>query len=395
MCKPIPKESMVRKASHDDSTREVKVLHLRSSAGFYGAEQVIVTLLKQLANTEVGCTLALIDNYINKNRELAVRAEDEGIDVVEIPCRGKFDPRTLLKLTRYLRNKQIDIVHTHDYKSGFYGYLAARIAGRKIVSTLHGWILTSNNQKIYKYLETKLLKRFNGITVVSKEIREELIRRNLPPGRLKLIANGVDIEKYCPRNSSVASNQIKIPENMKVLGTVARMTPEKGHLQLIEAFARIHERYDNVVLLLVGDGQLRESIESKIACYDLQDRILIAGQIKEVELVYPMLDAYISPSLTEGMPMAVLEAMACALPVIATDVGEVGTIVNESEAGYVVPPNDIGRLADAIGLFLIQDEKRIAGMGSRARNYVENNYTDAKQAHEFARFYQSVVHGRQ
>ena len=371
--------------------KKIKTLHLRSSAGFYGAEQVIVTLLSQLKNSETECHLAIFNNYLNANTDLIDRAKKEGIQVIELPSKGRMDLSTFIALMRVIRSGEYDVLHTHDYKSAFYGLLPAKIAGVKLLATLHGWLQNNRAEKLYKIVELAILRMYDLITVVSSDQKQELLDRGFSPKKVRQLDNGVDIQKYRPAGITDMRNRLNIRDGQIVIGTVARMTKEKGHKVLLDAFQILTKKHRNLTLLLVGDGDLREKLEREVRQNGLQDQVIFTGTRDDVPDLYRIMDIYINSSLTEGMPMSILEAMASGLPVVASDVGEIGRLINESGAGTVVPPSNVEALVLAVDEFLQGNQGNLREQGERSREYIEKQFTDTHQAVFVQNLYKEII----
>ena len=169
------------------------------------------------------------------------------------------------------------------------------------------------------------------------------------------------------------------------------MTKEKGHKVLLDAFKILTKKHRNLTLLLVGDGDLREELEREVRQNGLQDQVIFAGTRDDVPDLYRIMDIYINSSLTEGMPMSILEAMASGLPVVASDVGEIGRLINESGAGTVVPPSNVEALVLAVDEFLQGNQGNLSEQGERSREYIEKQFTDTHQAEFVQNLYKEII----
>ena len=366
----------------------VKVLHLRSSAGFYGAERVIVTLMKRLPDDGIDSTLACIENYISGDQSLLDHAQNASLNALEIPCKSRIDFRTISNLVRVCKQNQIDIIHTHDYKSHFYGGIASKLSGCHQVATLHGKTSGNVKNRIYELLENQLLRLVSHITVVSEQLYSVLSKTSLKK-KLSLVANGVDDKSFNPDVNGFGKQYWGVDPSSFVFGIIARLSEEKGHRVLLEAFSKLMDQNENVRLLLVGDGPLYDDLMDLTKKLNLVDKVNFTGSRTEVERILNDIDCYVSPSHTEGMPMSILEAMASALPIVATDVGAVGHLLSDDH-GKLVPPGDVDCLAKQMQSIL--DEKNsLQSFGDKCRTRVEEEYSAGIQSREFARIYQSVL----
>ena len=366
-----------------------RVLHVRSSAGFFGAERVITTLLDELPNHGVAPSLAVFENHVNGDQALLDRAGEQGLDVHELPCRGQISPGAVSALRRLAQDRRIDCIHTHDYKSHVHGLAAARQLGIPTVATLHGWISSDLRRRLYRSVERALLPLFEAVTVVSSEMAERLQQlRWWRPRRLLTVGNAVDTRRFSDRTAGFGRAHWGLDKDDFVFGVIGRLSDEKGQVLLIDAFAKIAAARSRVHLLLVGDGPDRDRLASRARELSLTDRIHLAGSQREVERALRDLDCYVSPSRTEGMPMVILEAMASGVPIIATRVGAIPDMLADG-AGRLVPREDVLALAQAMAA-AADGELDLGEMATRARDRCVQQYSVSAQADQFARIYQSI-----
>jgi glycosyltransferase involved in cell wall biosynthesis len=366
----------------------ISVLHLRSSAGLFGAERVILNLLERLPPQGVRASLAVIDNYVTGNRELIEAASASGFPVSTLPCRSRWDPRTLFSLLRLAREEQVDLIHSHDYKSYFYGLIVAMLLRRPIVATLHGWILATRALRSYQKIEWLLLRRFDAIVTVSPSMNDEIDRHGLSR-KLVTIINGIDTDRFAPQHPGTGRSHWGIANSDFVFGVIARLSIEKGHRVLLEAFARVARDDTRARLLIVGDGPDRQHLVDLTHRLGVDSRVLFTGTQTRIERLLHDVDCYVSPSLTEGMPMVVLEAMASGLPIVATDVGSLRQLL-VPDAGVLVPPDDAEALARAMAGMLC-DKYDVPRMRREARRRAVQLYGVDRQVEAYRDLYRRVV----
>lgn len=362
-----------------------EVLHLRSSAGLYGADQVVLALARALPDAGIRSRLLCIENYRMHEQPLFDLAAAHHIDTHLLRCHGRLDPGTLRELKTQLREAPGAVLHAHDYKSAFYAWLAARGSVRApLLATAHGWIETSATLRFYKRIELNLLRRFDRLVVVAEAQRETLHRAGVAPPRIRTIANGVDTRRFRPDTMPATRDEFALASSAFLFGSVARLSPEKNLAALIDAVGVLRHEGLDVALLLVGDGSQRAALETRVAHAGLAAHVRFAGVRTDTERIYPMLDCFVLPSLTEGMPLAVLEAMACAKPVIASAVGDVPRLLAGSEYARLVPPGDRAALIAA----LRETERR---SDPAARRHVEARYSVMTMARQYAELYQELL----
>jgi glycosyltransferase involved in cell wall biosynthesis len=323
------------------------VLHLRSSAGLYGAEYVILGMVPELNRIGIPSRLLSIDNQHLAEQPLFARAQAMGVPAERVPCRGRFDFTTLRSLRDTLRRNPNAILHVHDYKSAFHAWLARGRRRMPIVSTSHGHFPTTANLRLYNRLELALMRRFEHVCVVSKDMLPILARAGIDDKKTQLIENGIDTQRFNAQTPPLARSEFGIADDAVVFGSAMRLTEQKNPLGLIDAFAKAAERLPNAALVIAGDGPLRDAVTEHARERSVADRVHLIGARNDLERFYPMLDIFVLPSHYEGLPLALLEAMACERGIVATAVGQVPAVLEGTHAA-VVTPSDMQSFASAM-----------------------------------------------
>lgn len=323
------------------------VLHLRSSAGLYGAEYVILGMVPELNRIGIPSRLLSIDNQHLAEQPLFARAQAMGVPAERVPCRGRFDFTTLRSLRDTLRRNPNAILHVHDYKSAFHAWLARGRRRMPIVSTSHGHFPTTANLRMYNRLELALMRRFEHVCVVSKDMLPILARAGIDDKKTQLIENGIDTQRFNAQTPPLARSEFGIADDAVVFGSAMRLTEQKNPLGLIDAFAKAAERLPNAALVIAGDGPLRDAVTEHARERSVADRVHLIGARNDLERFYPMLDIFVLPSHYEGLPLALLEAMACERGIVATAVGQVPAVLEGTHAA-VVTPGDMQSFASAM-----------------------------------------------
>lgn len=322
---------------------DLHVLHVFSSAGLYGAEHAVLGLIPALAAASVQSTLACIDNPYFDEQPLYQRACELGIPARRIRCGGRLDGVTTRELRTLLRQHPGAIMHVHGYKSTFYALRARRgCPGTPIVSTLHGWITNTRALWLYRLLELWMLRRMDRVCIVAESMREPLREAGIPAERIVLVENGIDTTRFRPGGAALSRDEFGIPPDAFVFGGMLRLSPEKNPLGLLEAFTRVAQQTPHAWLVLAGDGAERNDFQQRARASGFGDRVRLLGKRNDTERIYPLFDCFVLPSLTEGLPLALLEAMAFELPIVATRVGQVATVLDGLPAALVAPADPAG-----------------------------------------------------
>jgi len=348
-----------------------------------------VNLLKVFPRFDVEAFLVSIQNYLSGNTTLIDTARAEGVTALELPCGGKWRFGSQRKLNEHVREFRAECIHTHDYKSHLFGYLSARKQSIPIVATLHGWTRETARLRVYEFIERLLLRRFDAVTVVSPDIAAQLVKRGLPRNKILTIANAVDTEQFRPADPTACRARFAFAATDYVFGTIGRLSEEKGQDMLLQAFARVLCERPEAKLLLVGDGPQEAALRELAVSLGVEDAVVFAGVQAGIEEILPGIDCYVSPSWTEGMPMIVLEAMACERPIIATEVGAVGDLLDDG-AGFLVKRGDVDPLAQLM-ISAASGNVDTRAVARAARKRCVERYGLEAQARAYADVYSAVL----
>jgi glycosyltransferase involved in cell wall biosynthesis len=363
------------------------VIHLRSSAGLYGAEHVILALLPELAKLGVPSELLCLQNPYQPVQALWQRAQDRGLKTAMVGCRGRLDWATIRGLRARMHAQPRAIWHVHDYKSAFYVWLARTGLNLKVVSTSHGHFSDTLSVNLYNRLELALMKRFDHICAVSDAMLPALRAAGISQERLSVIANGIDTARFEPGVHPLDLAALGLKPDSTIFGAVMRMTPVKSPLGLVEAFATVRQHGMDVALLIAGDGPLTAAVEARVAELSLSDCVKLLGVRQDTERVHASLDAFVLSSLSEGLPLALLEAMATECPVIASAVGEVPEVLRGLDA-TLVPAGDVSALASALKMAAgLPKGRREAALRQR----VIDRYSVGRMARDYITIYGSLA----
>ena len=371
----------------------MRILQLISSSGFFGAEKVMLQLSGLLSDSGYEVYSGVLSNKAGSHMDFVRAAEKKGMRVKVFDCRGKFDVRAIKKLRTFIKKEQIDLVHSHGYKSNFYVLAAACGLNIKKVTTCHNWISCSSKMKVYEYIDKFLLRNFDQVAAVSENVRNEIYAAGVSVDKVDLIKNGIDIDTYafCSQKPDLKKS-FGISAGDLVVGSVGRLSEEKGHEYLIKAFSQVVIDHPDYKLLIVGDGVLRESLELLVRSLEIQDKVIFTGIRDDIPELLNIMDIFVLPSLTEGMPLALLEAMAAGKVVIASKVGEIPDIIDDQFNGGLVSPKDIDALSRAIAKLIKSGETRKT-FGDRACEKVNSNFSAQNMAQQYMCLYGSVLNG--
>jgi len=366
--------------------KRVKVLQLISSGGYYGTENMLLNLCASQEQSGCQNSLLLFYNVHVPNVEFYERARRRGLSVRMVHCKGRADWRAVRQIEEYIQEDAVDLVHTHGYKADLYGYLAAWRCHKPVVATCHNWVGGTAALGIYNHLDRMVLKKFNALAAVSDAVAHRLLAFGVPTEKIKTIANGIDVTAF----ERAQPLPLLKAEDGTVVGIVARLDLQKGFEYLLRAARDLCKTTPDLKIVIVGEGPDREKIEEMIEQYGLQSNVILAGQQSNMPAVYAAMDIFVLPSLNEGLPMTVLEAMAASKPVIATKVGAIGSVIKDGENGLLVNAKDSEGLRNAIAS-LLSDPERRQRLGDQAHAWVSQNYTSEAMALKYREMYEEVL----
>lgn len=314
----------------------------------------------------------------------------EALDVRFAVLRQKFafDPFVIKDALRLVRENSINILESHGYK-GHVVCLALKILTKlPWVAYVHGW--TSENLKVglYNQLDKTIVRFADKIVPVSEDLRASLNIEKSAGGKLVTIPNAADSIDMTQPFADVRE-RYGVAKNETLFCIVGRLSPEKGHRYFVEAFKIVSARYPDIKAVIVGDGQEREALAGTVLRNGLADRITLAGYQEDVSSFYQACDMVVLPSLREGMPMAALEAMMFAKPVIASDVGGIPEVVLDGVTGALVEPQNPAALAEAL-CGLLRDREKMRELGLAGKLRVEAEFNPRVRAQSIVKIYESL-----
>jgi glycosyltransferase involved in cell wall biosynthesis len=367
-----------------------RVFHLISSCDFLGAENVTLELAKASAREGYWVTIGILENRRNLHMKLAERVAAERIDMQVFPCRRRFDFKTISTMRAFIETERPNLLHSHGYKANFY-ILCAKGLRLPWVVTNHLWKKTTFALKLYACLDSIIVRFADRIVAVSGDIASEMIRRGISHRRIVAIDNGVDIQRFTAlKNNDVLRNSLGLNGKAKIIGTVASLTEEKGHLYLIQAAETVISLLPDARFLIVGDGRERLRLEKRVTELGLTGKIIFIGSRNDIPDILSILDVFMLPSLKEGLPMALLEAQAAQVPVIATSVGAVPKVIENGITGILIQPKDPQAIANAITQTFSNRGNAIE-MAQKGFEKVRDNFSSKQMFEKYLTVYKDLL----
>ena len=382
-------------------TRRIKIIHVQLLPLMSGVQKVS---LDELARLDDACYerigVCKCEGEFTENlRRIGVRVHL--VPELERAISPTRDTQAYRALRDFFRKERPDIVHTHSSKPGVLGRLAARSAGVPlIVHTVHGFAFPSEPRKVVRSI-FKVLERLAGrvtdkMIVLNDTDATIALDLGVPSSRQAVLPNGVDTDIYAPAEREhrlslrKAAFGIDSPDHV-ALGRAARLWHQKNPQCFVRAAIEVARKRANASFFMIGDGELRGELEATVQSSGHASRIRILGWRSDVPTLLKGLDIAVLPSRWEGMPLAILEAMSSAVPVIASDIPGNHHLVREGNDGRLFPLDDAEALVAAL-IDLIDNPVKRARLSAQARAKVVADYTLTARMEKLKAIYQTVLH---
>lgn len=371
----------------------MRILHFIDSGGLYGAEKVLLNLSRQMAGSGrfhpvVGC----IVSSPQEKSELFEKARDLNLEAVRVVIRNGWLPYDLVKAGLQIQRLRIDLIHSHGYKPSVWGFLFKPWSRIPIMATCHLWFKGTGlpfKMRAMLAVEKIVYRYYQDVVGVSQPICEILAQTGVQRNHIHAIENGVDTEDL-PRCSTeelaLLRHSLGIPLDSILVLNAARVNHQKGQWNIVKAARLLRAQPENFRFLIVGEGPLEGELKSLAQAEGVEDRLVFGGFRDDVDHILQTSDVFVLPSVDEGMPMSLLEAIARSIPVVTTAVGDISLIVEHEKSGLIIPQEDPQALADAI-LAIIRRREKGAAMAAEALRMVARQYSSAAMFAKYAQIY--------
>jgi glycosyltransferase involved in cell wall biosynthesis len=376
---------------------KINVLHVVNGLAIGGGELKLLELVEAMCEQRADKYNVVLCS-VGQGGPLYPEFEKLGIKIYIIEKRHKLDISQVLKVYSIIKREKIDLVQTTLFYADIIGAIAARLAGVRAVIS---WDTVSHPPDSYETnLRHKLAYRFSmrfvsKIAAVSDAVKKFLIEdRKIESSKIETIHYGIALNQFQSSNGFINLNkrqELGFTEDDIVIGTVARLAVQKGHAYLVEASKAIVAKYPNVHFVFSGDGPLRSELEKRVEKLGLAEHFHFLGFRNDVSELLFAFDIFVLPSLFEGLPNVILEAMASSRPVVATAVDGTPELIENQISGLLVDPKSPDQLSEAIMAVLAQEDRGIA-IGRQARERIEKEFSFAKQFEKFESLYYRELH---
>ena len=361
----------------------MKVLHVEAGRHLYGGARQVVYLIGGLQGRGVTNLLACPPG------SAIAAAATPCARIHPIPMRGDFDPGLVRRLQRLIRRTRPDLVHLHSRRGADWaGGLAARLTGTPCVLSRR----VDNPEP--RWLVALKYRLYDRVITISEGIRQVLLAEGVPPARLRCVHSAVDAEPFqrpCERDRFQAT--FGLPPDAITLGVIAQLIPRKGHRYLLQVLPELLAEYPRLHVLLFGQGPLRHTLEQDVARRGLAPHVHFTGFRTDLAEVLPCLDLVVHPADKEGLGVALLQAAAAGVPIVASRAGGIPEIVRQGENGLLVPAGDTAALRTALRTLLADPVLRHR-MGQRGRAIVARDFSVDTMVDGNLTVYRELLDGR-
>ena len=375
----------------------VRILHLIHSEGIYGAEAILLYLAREQQHRGHEPVIGSIRDPGTAETPFEALARSWGLPVVPIRIAPRPTPPAIATLLRTVRAHSPDVLHSHGYKPNILLGALSRARRGAMLATLHGWtnIRGFSRMWIYERLDRLALSRLDAVVLVAGHMLKLRAVRGVPAARLHVIATG--IPPLAVRLGDLAHRGagplppalLEFMERRPTLVSIGRLSPEKDHVRLLEAFARarVGARADHQ-LLIIGEGPQREPLTHRIAALGLSSVVRLAGYVDGADRLLERASGFVMSSLTEGLPLVLLEAMQWRVPIVATAVGAIPQLLDGGRRGRLIPAGDLTALTEALQTLMSGDADTTSV--AAAADAVAGRYTSTRMAQEYLSAYEAI-----
>jgi len=366
----------------------INILHIISKLPVGGVENQLLLVLKKYNRNKLSPLVCSLSDKGAIGQEI----ENTGTEVLSLnKLKHTFDWTIVKDIHDLIKKRNIKIVRTHQYHANLYGRLAAIFAKAPcIVASVHN--IYTRDKKFHRRIINKFLGRFTDkVVAVSETVKKDILKYDcLAEDKITVIYNGIDVNNFLNINGNLTRSKLSISQEVPVIGTIGRLTFQKGQKYLIEAVSIIKEKFPRIMLLMVGDGPMKEELQNYANTLGLNEHVIFTGSRRDVPALLAAIDIFVFPSFWEGLPSALIEAMASGKPIIASDIPPIREIVDSEKVGILVPPKNRNAVADSIEL-LLRNKNLAQKISNNAKEKVFSTFNIETTAKQYIDLFKNIL----
>ena len=366
--------------------KKIKILHITTSGNFGGTEKMIYYFIKMSSKNFENVLVILKDEgeFLEKIKKLNVKT-------YFINIKNIFNLSKLFKVYKIIKTENPDIIHSYLFHSNIIARILGKTAGIKNI--VCGQRNIDKWKNIFHILLDRITSIYCKLIISNTEAgKNRLVKKEkINPGKIIVIQNGVE-KPFVPKKKETIEwkNKFNIPNNATIISTAASLTKKKGIPYLIKAFELAANEYSDIHLIIAGKGPLECQLKELSKQQKNKDRIHFVGFQNNINFLLSATDIFVLPSLWEGMPNAILEAMSFGIPVIATNVGGTPEIIKDGENGFLIPPENEYAIYEKIK-YCLENQEKIKIIGLNAKKETENKFSIEKMVKKLEAAYLLLV----
>lgn len=368
----------------------IKVCYIIGQLGKGGAERQLYELVRGINKERFNPIVICLSEGGYWSKEI----KKIGIEVIEIMRKRNWEFIRLFKLFKLLKSIKPDIVHAFLFSANSYGRIASILAGVPIIIASERNLPEAGNDKIklWIYIDKLLALFTDRIICNSYRAAESLVKHHaFNSKKVCVVHNGISVADFINKNDLNSEEY----SASKVVGTVGRLYPQKNHILFLDMVKIISEKYKhkNLKFVIAGEGPLKKQLKKYSQDLGIESKVVFTGLINNIQDILHATDIFVLSSDWEGLPNAVMEAMASGLPCVVTDVGGNSELVVDGETGYVIPPNDPEAMAQKIS-YLLENDRLAIKMGVEGKKRMQEDFNMEKMIKTTEEIYEKMINGK-
>ena len=393
----------------------MKILHIIDSGGLYGAEVVLLNLVAEQIKLGLDTTIASIGEKNIDEKPLETEAIKRGFKITKFRMIPGPNVASALEVLRFAQKEGFDLLHSHGYKGNVqFGLMPKKLRKIPLVATLHGWTSTKGltKNRVYEWLDSISHRFIDAVVLVNKAMMSNPGFKNRNGTNLHVVNNGIPISDNQFDNLTIqqldqsptqfidSTNQpfdkeiVDFCSQGFTIGSIGRLSPEKGYRYLIEGLGLLLDEGIDARLVIVGKGYDRNQLVRLIERLNLHNRVMLPGYRDNAKNYLPFFNVFAISSLTEGLPITLLEGMQAKTPIVATNVGGIPEVLERGRAGLLVQPCNPDALAEAISC-IHRDGQFATELTNTAYQRVTTHYSSKAMALGYLDVYNGLIHNAQ
>lgn len=377
-----------------------KILYIIDNIEFGGGERVFSQIIRGINKERFSVLVSS-----NPGGTFEKKLMEVGIKIDPLDMTHRYNLRTISQLKRIIKTKDVQIVHSQGGRADFFARTASRIASVPIIISsmamlVEGYDVSILRKGLYVLIDRWTERWVNKFIVLSEAMRQSLIKRHkIPPENIVKIYNGIEIEEYNPDLKEVRNKKLEVKRalglknDVLVIGAIGRLVWQKGFEYLIRAAPEVLNKFPKARFLIVGEGPLKNKLILTSEKLNVADRIIFTGFRSDIKEILASIDVLAMPSLLEGLPMVLLEAMAMAKPIVATRIDGITEVLEHVKTGLLVPAENSHALAEAIA-GILNDKAKANFFGRNAREAAKEKFSVKKMVQQTERLYEELLNGK-